>query len=71
MVDTNMPQNSIDESKRSATLDTLLMLCVPFAVAIFTHGFVAIFNSALSIITCLFFTNIGKNMRNIAKKMYL
>ena len=60
MVDTNMPQNSIDESKRSATLDTLLMLCVPFAVAIFTHGFVAVFNSALSIITCLFFTNIGK-----------
>jgi Na+-translocating ferredoxin:NAD+ oxidoreductase RnfD subunit len=60
MVDTNIPQNSIDEPKRSATLDTLLMLCVPFAVAIFTHGFVAVFNSAISIITCLIFTNIGK-----------
>ncbi len=60
MLDKNMPQNSIDESKRSTSLDTLLMLCVPFAVAIFTHGFIAIFNSAISIITCLFFTSIGK-----------
>lgn len=60
MVDTNMPQNSIDESKRSATLDTLLMLCVPLAVGIFTHGFVAVFNALLSIITCRLFTDAGK-----------
>ena len=64
MVDTNMPQNSIDESKRSATMDTFLMLCVPFAVAIFTHGFVVILNSAISIITCLFFTSLGKKVLN-------
>ncbi len=60
MNDTNMPQNSIDESKRSVTTDTLLMLCVPFAVAIFNHGFIAVSNSVLSIITCLFFTGLGK-----------
>jgi electron transport complex protein RnfD len=60
MPDKNMPQNLIDESKRSATTDTLLMLCVPLAVAIFNHGFVALFNVAISIITCLFFASIGK-----------
>lgn len=62
MIDTNMPQNSIDESNRSANTDTLLMLCVPFAVAIFTHGFVAVFNSILSIVTCMLFTSIGKKV---------
>ena len=60
MDNTNMPQNSIDESKRSATIDTLLMLCVPLAVAIFNHGFIAILNVAISLITCLTFTSIGK-----------
>lgn len=59
-----MPQNSIDESNRSANTDTLLMLCVPFAVAIFTHGFVAVFNSILSIVTCMLFTSIGKKVLN-------
>ena len=60
MDNTNMPQNSIDESRRSATIDTLLMLCVPLAVAIFNHGFIAILNVAISLITCLVFTSIGK-----------
>lgn len=60
MDNTNMPQNSIDESKRSATMDYLLMLCVPLAVAIFNHGITAIFNVLISLITCLVFTSIGK-----------
>lgn len=60
MNDTNMPQNSIDETKRSASIDTILMLCVPLAVGIFTHGFVAVFNTLLAIITCRLFTGFGK-----------
>lgn len=60
MVDTNIPQNSIEETRRSVSLDQILMLCVPLAVAIFTHGFIAVFNSALSYITCLLFTGFGK-----------
>lgn len=60
MENTNIPQNSIDEIRRSATKDYLLMLCVPLAVAIFNHGFIAILNLAVSLITCLFFTDLGK-----------
>ena len=60
MNNTNMPQNSIDEAKQSVSIDTLLMLLVPLAVGIFTHGFVAVFNTILSIITCRLFTNLGK-----------
>lgn len=56
-----MPQNSIDEAKRSVTTDYILMLCAPLAVAIFTHGITAIINVALSLVTCLFFTALGKN----------
>lgn len=57
-----MPQNSIEESRRSVTLDCILMLCVPLAVAIFTHGFIAVFNSALSLVTCMLFTSAGKKL---------
>lgn len=64
MNDINMPQNSIDESKRSASIDTLLMLCVPLAVAIFSHGFVAVFNTVVSLITCRLFTSAGKKFLN-------
>ena len=60
MNDTNIPQNSIDEVKRSAGIDTILMLCVPLAVGIFTHGFAAAFNTLLAIITCHLFTAFGK-----------
>ncbi len=64
MNDINVPQNSIDESKRSASIDTLLMLCVPLAVAIFSHGFVAVFNTIISLITCRLFTSAGKKFLN-------
>ncbi len=60
MNNTNMPQNSIDEANQSVRVDTLLMLCVPLAVGIFTHGLVAVFNTILSIITCRLFTDFGK-----------
>ncbi len=60
MAETNVPQNSIEESRRSVSFDYLLMLCVPLAVAIFTHGINAVFNSTLSIITCMLFTSAGK-----------
>ncbi len=60
MNDTNIPQNSIDETKRSASIDTILMLCVPLTVGIFTHGFVAVFNTVSAIITCRLFTGFGK-----------
>lgn len=60
MNDTNIPQNSIDETKRSVSIDTILMLCVPLAVGIFTHGFVAAFNTVSAIITCRLFTGFGK-----------
>lgn len=60
MTDTNIPQNLTKETKRSATIDYIFMLCVPFVVAIFTHGIYAIINVALSLITCLSFTGLGK-----------
>lgn len=62
MVDTNIPQNSTDDSYRSANRDMVLMLCVPLAVAIFSHGFTAVLNSALSLITCLLLASLGKNL---------
>lgn len=55
-----MPQNSIEETRRSISLDYLLMLCVPLAVGIFSHGPIAVLNSALSVIICLLFTSAGK-----------
>ncbi len=62
MVETNTPQNSIEEPNRSVSLDYILMLCVPLTVAIFNHGFVAIFNSVLSIITCMILTSLGRGI---------
>ena len=60
MTDTNIPQNSTTEYRRTATTDYILMLCVPLAVSIFTYGFQAVINVLLSIITCRFLTWIGK-----------
>ncbi len=65
MVDTNIPQNSIDDSRRSAAWDTFLMLCVPLAVAIFTYGFSAVLNSVLSLVTCLLFVSAGRRLLHI------
>lgn len=65
MTDTNIPQNSTTEYKRTATTDYILMLCIPFAVSIFTQGLQAIINVVLSIATCLFFTWIGKKFLKI------
>ncbi len=60
MTDTNIPQNSIKDSKRTATGDYVLMLCAPLIVAIFSQGLQAIINVALSLVTCLFSSWLGK-----------
>ena len=60
-----MPQNLTEEIKRSAIRDYALMLCVPVAVAVFIHDFSAIINIAISLVTCLIFTSIGKKFLNI------
>ncbi len=57
-----MPQNLTQETKRSAMTDYVFMLTVPLAVAIFTHGVFAIFNIALSVVTCAFFTMLSKKI---------
>ena len=62
MTDTNIPQNSISETKRSALTDQILMLCVPLIVAIFTQGFSAIINVATSLISCVFISTLGKKI---------
>ncbi|MBQ8766790.1 MAG: RnfABCDGE type electron transport complex subunit D [Clostridia bacterium] len=61
MTDTNIPQNSIDEAKRSVTLDYILMLCVPLAVAVFNHGLTAMFNCTFSFLTCYLLVKLSKN----------
>lgn len=60
MTDTNIPQNSTTEYRRTATTDYILMLCVPLAVAIFTQGIHAVVNVTLSLVTCRFLTWVGK-----------
>jgi electron transport complex protein RnfD len=65
LVDTNIPQKLTDEIKRSAMRDYTLMMCVPFVVSVFLHGFNAILNVTISLITCWFFTVLGKKLLNI------
>ena len=60
MTDTNMPQNSIDEIKRTAIREYALMMCVPVAVAVFINGISAIINIAISLVTCWIFASVGK-----------
>ncbi len=60
-----MPQNSIDNSKRTVITDYMFMLSVPLVVAVFIHGFSAVLNVAISVITCLVFTTIGKKLLKI------
>ncbi len=65
MTDINIPQNLTDEAKRSAMTDYVYMLCVPLAVAIFTHGISAVVTVAISLIVCAFFTFIGRELLKI------
>lgn len=65
MVDTNISQKLTDEVKRTVMRDYTLMLCVPFVVSVFLHGFNAIINVIISLVTCWFFTVIGKKFLNI------
>ncbi len=65
MVETNMPQNKIDEAPRSVMTDYVYMLSAPLAVAIFTHGISALFTVAISLVTCAFFTFIGRDLLKI------
>ena len=60
MNNTNIPQNSIEEIKRSIMREYALMLCVPVAVAIFIHGISAIINIAISLAVCWAFATFGK-----------
>ena len=60
MTDTNMPQNSIDEIKRTAIREYALMMCVPVAVAVFINGISAIINIAISLVICWIFASVGK-----------
>ncbi len=60
-----MPQNIIDEAPRSVMTDYVYMLSVPLAVAIFTHGISALATVAISLVTCAFFTFIGRDLLKI------
>ncbi len=60
MTDTNTPQNLTNETKQTVMTDYVFMLSVPFAVAIFTYGVSAVFNVAISVFTCAFFTLLSK-----------
>ena len=60
MKSTNTPQNSIDKKTRSAMIDTVIMLCVPFGVAVFMHGSSAIFTVGISVATCTALLLMGK-----------
>ncbi len=62
MADTNTPQNSINEIKRSVMMDYVYMLSVPLAVAVFSYGAVAIINAVISVVTCAVFTVFGKKI---------
>ncbi len=65
MTDTNIPQNLTTETKRSATTDYILMLCVPLIVAIFTQGFSAIINIAISLVSCVIISAVGKKIASL------
>lgn len=60
-----MPQNLTEETKRSVMRDYALMLCVPMAVAVFIHGFSAIINIIISLMTCWIFASIGKKFLDV------
>lgn len=60
-----MPQNLTEEFKRSVIRDYALMLCVPMAVAVFIHGFFAVINIAISLVTCWIFKSVGKKLLDV------
>lgn len=65
MTNANMPQNLTEEFKRSVMRDYALMLCVPVAVSVFIHGFSAVINIVISLVTCWLFTLIGKKFLDV------
>ncbi|MBR5246177.1 MAG: RnfABCDGE type electron transport complex subunit D [Clostridia bacterium] len=62
LTNTNIPQNSIENKKHSATVDYALMLIAPLFVAFFIHGVSAVKPVAISVLTCALTSFLGKKL---------
>ncbi len=62
LTNTNIPQNSIENKSRTATVDYVLMLSAPLFVAFFIHGASAIKTVVISVLTCAVTSFLGKRL---------